>query len=339
MNKIKVSIIVPVYNVESYLRRCLDSLINQTLEEIEIICVNDKSPDNSIEILKEYEKKYPHKVIVINSTVNKRQGGARNLGMRKARGEYIGFVDGDDWVREDMYEVLYSNSLSATVDCVGCNLIKVTDGKEEVLSQFSDFIDKEENDVYLDYEIKGKLISFPGSVVTKIYKRELLIENSLFFPENLFYEDNYFNPIVALHLNSFKAVKDSLYYYNQNNITSTTSRKNSNHHLDRIKTAEMLWFKFSELDRENEYEDSLEYLFTELYYIHTVSTLLYYYDEIDYSKIKEIRSKFLSKYPFYYMNKFYQNEFSSIKRAIFRINDYNVHIYAIIYRVFRKLKG
>ena len=102
--KIKVSIIVPVYNNEKYLRRCLESLVNQSLKDIEIILINDCSTDKSIDILNGYEEKYSEKITLINLNENKRPGGARNRGIEAAKGEYLGFVDSDDYVEKDMYE-------------------------------------------------------------------------------------------------------------------------------------------------------------------------------------------------------------------------------------------
>ena len=99
---IKVSVIVPVYNVEKYLNQCLDSLVNQTLEDIEIIVVNDGSPDNSQSIIDDYVKRYPKKVF----SYIKKNGGlssARNFGVEKAKGEYLAFVDSDDYIKKDMY--------------------------------------------------------------------------------------------------------------------------------------------------------------------------------------------------------------------------------------------
>ncbi|MFU0826465.1 MAG: Glyco-trans-2-like domain-containing protein [Lachnoclostridium sp.] len=109
MNEYKVSIIVPVYNVEKYLRQCMESLVNQTLKEIEIIVVNDGSPDNSIKILEEYEKKYPDMVKVF-TTENRGVSHARNYGLDHATGEYIMFVDSDDFVELNMAEKLYKKS-------------------------------------------------------------------------------------------------------------------------------------------------------------------------------------------------------------------------------------
>ena len=104
----KLSVIVPVYNMaaEGKLNFSMDSLINQTIADYEIIAVDDCSTDNSLEILREYEKRYPKKLKVIASPVNKKQGGAKNLGLEAAKGEWIGFMDSDDWITPDYYEKL-----------------------------------------------------------------------------------------------------------------------------------------------------------------------------------------------------------------------------------------
>ena len=105
---VKVSIIVPVYNVEKYLRKCLDSLVNQTLKDIEIICINDGSTDDSLNILQEYAREH-HNVVVIDQE-NQGVSIARNNGINKAQGDYIGFVDPDDWVEPDMFKILYEKA-------------------------------------------------------------------------------------------------------------------------------------------------------------------------------------------------------------------------------------
>jgi len=126
-NKMKVSVIVPVYNVEKYIRQCLDSLVNQTLKEIEIIVVNDGSPDNSQAIIDEFVEKYPSKIF----SLVKKNGGlgdARNYGLKFARGQYIGFVDSDDWVDPKMYEAMYSFAIKSNYDVVICDFTSIYDG-------------------------------------------------------------------------------------------------------------------------------------------------------------------------------------------------------------------
>lgn len=119
---IKVSIIVPVYNVEKYIRCCLDSLVNQTMSNIEIICINDGSTDNSLEILEEYAKK-DDRIKIINQE-NKKQGAARNRGIEIAQGEFIGFVDSDDWVDLDYFEKLYTTALEYQSDVAVASVLK-----------------------------------------------------------------------------------------------------------------------------------------------------------------------------------------------------------------------
>lgn len=106
---IKVSIIVPIYNVEKYLKRCLDSLVNQTLNDIEIICINDGSTDGSLEILNEYGRR-DDRIVIINQE-NSGLSATRNKGIDIAKGQFIGFVDSDDWVSKDYFEKLYNSAI------------------------------------------------------------------------------------------------------------------------------------------------------------------------------------------------------------------------------------
>ena len=121
---IKVSVVVPVYNTSKYLRRCLDSLVNQTLKNIEIIIVNDKSTDNSKDIIKEYENKYQN-IKVIHNKINKGIGYNRNLGIEIASGKYIAFVDSDDYIDLNLYEKMYEYSEEKKLNLCVCDLKKV----------------------------------------------------------------------------------------------------------------------------------------------------------------------------------------------------------------------
>ena len=117
---VKVSVIVPVYNTQKYLDKCLKSLSKQTLKDIEVIVVNDGSPDNSKKIISKYTNKYPNFKCYIKE--NGGQASARNLGLKKAKGEYIGFVDSDDYVELDMFEKLYYKAKQGNFDVVSCDI-------------------------------------------------------------------------------------------------------------------------------------------------------------------------------------------------------------------------
>ena len=130
MSNIKVSVIVPVFNVESYLNESLDSILNQTLKDIEIICINDGSTDNSLDILETYSKK--DKRIKIISKENEGQGVARNVGLDNAQGEYISFVDSDDFIKRDMLEKLYNKAENNDLDLVMCKVSSFDNETHEV---------------------------------------------------------------------------------------------------------------------------------------------------------------------------------------------------------------
>ena len=216
----KVSVIVPVFNTEKYLRRCLDSLVNQTLKDIEIIVVNDCSTDNSRKILDYYEEKYKSILKVFHNESNRGIGYSRNLGMEKAEGEYLCFLDSDDWVKLDMYEKMYKKAKLESLDLVICNYDKK---KMDNDGNFS----KIENDYVIPEYSVTCLKSTPELLLTvnmgptnKLYKKTLL--KNIRFPIDLKYEDMIV--IVKSLANSKRIgfVKESLVYYLVHSKSETT---------------------------------------------------------------------------------------------------------------------
>ncbi len=167
---VKVSIIMPIYNTERYLKMCLDSVIGQTLQDIEIICVNDCSTDGSLDILKQYQAQ-DERIKIIDLKKNGDVSAARNIGMKEAKGEYIGFMDSDDTVDLDFYEKLY-------------NKAKATDA-EIVKGVFNTIAEKYSFKTDLNIKIKKNKTYFYGEFTTAIYKTDFLLTNSLFFDEKL----------------------------------------------------------------------------------------------------------------------------------------------------------
>ena len=129
MEKIKVSIIIPVYNNSKYLRDCLNSVLKQTLDNIEIIAIDDYSTDDSFDMLQEYQNKYPEKLRIIRNNKNMGVGYTRNLGISMSTGKYIGFVDGDDYINPRMYEDMYNNGEYNNADIVSTGILFVKDNK------------------------------------------------------------------------------------------------------------------------------------------------------------------------------------------------------------------
>ena len=213
----KVSVIIPVYNVGKYLRKCLDSVINQTLKDIEIICVNDGSTDNSGKILDEYAAK--DKRIKVIHQENQGLGAARNVGIDLAKGEYIGFVDSDDWISTGFYEKLYETAKRENSDISACNIMRVKNNQTYPLLKYTT-INKATT-----LKNKFKLLHMPAYnyVVNKIYRTDFLKINNLYFETNIYFEDMRWSPIVVLKskhvINTIGA--DYFYFYNESSIGGT----------------------------------------------------------------------------------------------------------------------
>lgn len=229
----KVSVIVPIYKVEKYLRQCIDSIINQSLKDIEIILVDDGSPDNCPKICDEY-KKIDSRIKVIH----KKNGGlssARNAGMKIATGEYIGFVDSDDYIEHDMYEKMYSTAKEYDVDFVMSDYYKVHENNKTEVSTIIEggIYDKNKikNIIYPQLIMKENIDYGPLLAVWHcLYKNSFLKKNNIYFDEVVKYsEDNLFSSIVGYKSERFYYMKGSYFYnyrYNPNSI-STTYKENS----------------------------------------------------------------------------------------------------------------
>lgn len=204
-NEIKVSIVIPVYNSEKTIGKCLDSLVNQTYENIEIICVNDCSKDNSLSVLEQYAAQ-DRRIVVINHIENKNAGGARNSGMKAATGDYICFVDNDDWLRLDAIEILVSASDKGKYDIVAPQWCEVyADGKETV---HQNYVVGNDRDASVHY-----LLFHGGRMLGVLFKRTMIFQHDIFFPEKLFWEDNAIGACFFLASKSMKVIGDVLYYY------------------------------------------------------------------------------------------------------------------------------
>lgn len=217
MKAIKVSVIVPVYNVAKYLAKCLDSLVNQTLQEIEIIVVNDGSPDHSQSIIDDYAKRYPDKI----RPFLKENGGlsdARNYGIARASGEYIGFVDSDDYVDLDMYEKMHQKASATGAEVVCCSLCHEYTNK--TIKTFY-------NDSFFGTSAleNPKLLVYANSVaVNKIYHREFWQKHQFAFPLKQWFEDSYLIYNVMLTANKVECVNLPFMHYVRDREDSITNR-------------------------------------------------------------------------------------------------------------------
>lgn len=228
----KISIIIPVYNTEQYLRKCLDSCTNQTFKDIEIIVVNDCSPDNSDVIMCEYEEKYPNLVKCIYLDKNIKLGGARNRGIEIAQGDYLTFLDSDDWIADNMCEELYKSAISNNADIVICDRNYVTADRVIHQSDFSSDL-KSMTDV-------PKKVLFDNCIMIgccyKLYKRSFIYRSQIKFPENTFYEDVVTGFEWYIHADRINFINKPLYYYfrRDNSIVNDFSISNKNQHINSV---------------------------------------------------------------------------------------------------------
>lgn len=217
--EVKVSIIVPIYNVEKYLPQCVESLINQTLKDIEIILVDDGSPDKSGQIAEEYAKK--DKRIKVVHQENAGLGPARNSGIENATGEYIGFVDSDDWANSGMFEKLYNVAQKENADIVVSGNREMENGLAVKLKPHP-LAGKTVSDLNEIDSIRKKLYghglndstveAFPMAVWIAIYKRKMLVDNNLVFKE-IFSEDTIFNLRVYKYAKIISFTNETDYCY------------------------------------------------------------------------------------------------------------------------------
>lgn len=210
---IKISIIIPVYGVEKYINKCLESLVNQSLDEIEIIVVNDGSKDNSQIIIDKFVKKYPNKVKSFIKE-NGGQGSARNYGLQFATGKYIGYVDSDDYVETDMFLKLYEKAEKENSDVVICNYYNVNENYEIIKGT-------EEQRPYADNKINALLST--KAVWNKIYRKDLILNET--FRSKIWYEDFDFTTKVLVKADKIDYVDEYLYNYI---IRSGSTMNNSN---------------------------------------------------------------------------------------------------------------
>lgn len=217
----KVSIIVPVYNVEQYLEKCLNSLVNQTLEDVEILIINDGSTDSSQIIIDDFQNRFPNKI----KAYQKENGGlsdARNFGIDRAKGEFLGFVDSDDYVSPNMFEELYALAKNNDAEMVICNLQKVNEYEAitQKLTQLPDF--PERIDLEKHFSVFSDISYF---ACNKLFKKKLFDHHR--FKKGIHFEDIQLIPQLLLECKTIAQTQSCHYQYfeRENSISKTHSEK------------------------------------------------------------------------------------------------------------------
>ncbi len=295
-----ISIIVPIYNAEKYLHKCIKSLLNQTKKELEFILINDGSTDNSEQII----KKYKDKRIKYFKNKNQGIGKTRNFGIDKATGKYIMFLDSDDYLREDACKILYDKAEEEKLDLVICNFYRVEEANLEekiTIPEFKNTTLKEKKDLLLNVNL---------APWNKLYKSELIQKNNIKFVENLKYEDAPFVIEAMDKAKSIGQVTEYLNYYIIHKNSETTIRDEKI--FDIIEITDKIRKYFS---KRKEYTETIDKLTVRILTNYTIQQRMQQDKEIGMQFIDKAFQYMKENIPDYKNNKYYENR-SLLKKSI-----------------------
>lgn len=245
MNNIEVSIIIPVFNVQKYLSRCLDSIFNQTFQNFELIIVNDGSTDNSELIIKEYSSKFNKKMICLSQN-NQGQSVARNNAIQHVNGNYIMFIDADDWIESNMLEQMSNIAKLNDSDIVICNYTEHYLNSKKFLSPFNPNLSKYNSVV----------------VWAKLYKTSYWNKFKFRFLQRIYSEDNEISPKLLFHTNKIDFIPDALYNYDKTNVNSITKTQKIYNSFNDVLESLCIYFHDKPIDKD--LGNYLLYLFMEI---------------------------------------------------------------------------
>ena len=313
----RLSVIVPVYNMaaEGKLAFCLDSLLQQTLPatEYEIIAVDDASTDDSFRILKSYEERHQGHFFVLRHPVNLHQGGAKNTGLKKARGEWISFIDSDDWVAPEYYEKLLTLAEKESADAAGCDYSMVSSHTFTAGEAVANST-REQTGERTTESLRARVLD-PGSLCVKIFKRDILLgegaagaEGKL-FPENIFYEDNAVGAHLMARVGRYAYLEEPLYYYYQHD-TSTVHTVSLKRLQDRAVAGRMLLALAEKDGTLANCREETEYSFTRLFYINTLFSAMQARPHVKggYAFCKALGREMQRTFPLFRSNAYYEKQ-------------------------------
>ena len=317
---VKVSIIVPFYNVEKYIEKCLTSLVNQTLEEIEIILVNDGSKDNSIKVAKDFEQKYPAKIRYYEKP-NGGLGDARNFGIKFTKGEYIAFLDSDDYVEPTMYEEMYEMAIKEKSDMVECDF-------------WWEYPNKKKEDIGVEYKnqndmlLKARVVAWNKLIKKEIYEKHPEAR----FVVGLRYEDVEGFYKILPYINKVSFVRKPFIHYVQRNNSISNTQNKKNEEMFIVLDNVLNYYK--EKNIYEKFEKELEYTYTRYLLCSSLKRI---------SKIqeKQVRKDLLektwnelnTKFPDWKKNKILNSNWSLKNMYIKSVNKMTFKFYAFIFGV------
>ncbi|MCR5303816.1 MAG: glycosyltransferase [Lachnospiraceae bacterium] len=328
-----ISVIIPVYNMETgnRLRFCLESITGQTIgmDCLDVIGVDDCSTDGSYGILKEYEAAYPGHFRAVKHDRNTRQGGARNTGLDMARGEYISFIDSDDWIDPGFYERMLSLAESSGADMVGCDYRYTESQSFEGGSPVAMNLPEQTGELN-DLKYKS-LILKSGSLVTKIYRREMFEEPLLRFPEGIFYEDNAIAPSLMLRSRHFEYIPEAMYFYYRYG-NSTTTGITEERCRDRMEASRIMLSAAEKDGSLYRYREEYEYLFTRNFYINTLFSYVRNVKKPSLSFMEELGQEMARTFPGFRENPYYLENTDPEEQRYIALQQKDTRIFSLKYR-------
>ncbi len=326
----KLSIIVPVYNMNNgdKLTWCLDSLMNQTLDSYEVIAVDDASTDDSYRVLEEYQKRYPEKLKIRRLEENHRQGGAKNVGLDLSSGEYIGFVDSDDWVMPRMYEKLLEAAEREGADVAACAISMV---EEHTYTPGKSLPGVHPGAVgELTEDRFRALINDSGYMVVKIYAGHIFREPRLRFPEHMFYEDNAIGLEVLHRANRIAYVDEPMYFYyqHQGSTVHTATREKCEYRMEAMRIMMKNAVEGGYLDR---FYPELEFKFTNLFYQNTLFSYMQSGQRHSISFLRSMARQMRETFPEFEKNPFYLERVNSEERRLMHLQQRSTVAFLLYY--------
>ena len=319
-----VSVIVPFYNVENYIEKCLETLVNQTLENIEIILVNDGSKDRSKIIVDKFLKQYPEKIVYLE----KENGGlsdARNYAIPYAKGEYIAFLDSDDYVEKTMYKDMYELAKKENSDMVECDFYWEYPDKNQI---------KEDKGVI--YNGKKEMIEKVRVVAwNKLIKKEVLEKSKVLFPKGLRYEDVEFTYKLVPYLEKVSFLKKPCVHYIQREGSISNNQNERNKEIFQVLDNVIGFYKENNL--YDEYKDELEYIYVRYAFCSSLLRIVKIKDESTQSKLLELTwNKVNSTFPNWKKNPVLKTKKDLKSIYLKTINKFTFDMYSTLFSLFIK---
>ena len=317
-----VSVIVPFYNVEHYIEKCLETLVNQTLEDIEIILVNDGSQDRSVDVVKKFLEQYPDKITYLE----KENGGlsdARNYALPYAKGEYIAFLDSDDYVEKTMYKDMYELAKKEDSDMVECNF-------------YWEYPDKKKEDIGVVYNGKKEMLEKVRVVAwNKLIKKEVLEKSKVTFPKGYRYEDVEFTYKLIPYLDKVSFLKKPCVHYIQRDGSISNNQNERNKEIFDVLEHVIDFYK--ENDLYNEYKYELEYVYVRYAFCSSLLRIVKIKDENVQRKLLDLTwEKVNTTFPEWKQNPVLKSKKDLKSIYLKTINKFTFEMYSTLLSIFQK---